>query len=253
VNPTFIGLELRRVVRDVPAMFFIVVLPAFFYLVFGAGQDYSDQAAGNGNVAMYILIAMAGYGAATAMTGTGGFAAVERLQGWSRQLGVTPVRDRQLVAGKTIVALALVVLPIGAVFALGPVTGAEADPGVWLLSALALTVGAVVWALYGLCFGLAFRSEAAVSIGSGVLVVLAFLGNVFIPLSGTLLTIAKFTPLYGYVALARHPLTDGVNIDGSGRQLPPEPLWMPVANVIAWTVVFALVATWLIRRGRSRQ
>ena len=39
--------------------------------------------------------------------------------------------------------------------------------------------------------------------------ILAFLGNIFFPLSGVMLTIAKFTPLYGYVALARYPLTEG--------------------------------------------
>ena len=72
------------------------------------------------------------------------------------------------------------------------------------------SAGAVTFSLYGLVVGLTFRSEAAVFVaGAGMLVILAFLGNIFFPLSGTLLTLAKFTPLYGYVSLARYPLTEG--------------------------------------------
>ena len=65
-----------------------------------------------------------------------------------------------------------------------------------------------------------FRSEAAISGASGSVVVLSFLGNIFFPLSGTLLAIAKWTPLYGYVSLARYPVTEGSIVSGRG---PPGP------------------------------
>ena len=54
-------------------------------------------------------------------------------------------------------------------------------------------------------------------------------------MSGFMLDLGRFTPLYGYVALARFPLTDGY-LPVGGR----DPLWLPVANVLAWTVIFAL-------------
>ena len=79
-------------------------------------------------------------------------------------------------------------------------------------------------------------------------VIFAFLGNIFIPLSGTMLTIGKFTPLYGYASLARYPLTEGYLADGS-----LEPLWVPLAGVIAWALVFGMLATWFVKRGRDRQ
>ena len=253
MNLTFLALEVRRILRDYASMFFIAVLPAFFYIIFGAAQDYSKESAGNGNVAMYIMVSMAGYGAATATTGIGGRAAVERLQGWGRQLGLTPLRDSAYVGMKTLLALLIGLVPIVLTYALGVFTGAEGDLRVWLLSALALAAGAVLWSLYGLCAGLAFRSEAAVGAASGVLVILAFLGNIFIPLSGTMLTIAKFTPLYGYIALARYPLTEGYTLDGTGGEMIHEALWIPVVNVGVWSTIFALAATWLVRRGRARQ
>jgi ABC-2 type transport system permease protein len=84
-------------------------------------------------------------------------------------------------------------------------------------------------------------------------VILAFMGNIFYPLSGTLLTMAKFTPLYGYVSLARYPLTEGYLVSTSNGPTTHEALWVPVLNVSVWAVIFSLLAIWLVRRGRSRQ
>jgi len=54
--------------------------------------------------------------------------------------------------------------------------------------------------------------------------------------------------LYGFVALARYPLTEGYQIDGSHQ-----PLWMAVTNVTVWAAIFGLAAIALVRRGRERQ
>jgi ABC-2 type transport system permease protein len=248
MNATFTGLELRRVLRDYTSMFFIAGLPAFFYLIFGAASAFGSEDAGNGNAAMYVMISMAAYGAVTATTGVGGMAAVERMQGWGRQLGLTPLRDGSYVAMKAVVALVVATVPIALIYLLGLLTDAEATVTAWLLSGTLVLAGAGVFAIYGLVVGLAFRTEAAIGAASGLIVVMAFLGNIFIPLSGTLLTIAKFTPLYGYVALARYPLTGGRLVDGSH-----DPLWVAVANVSAWAAIFAVAATLLVRRGRERQ
>jgi len=252
ITTAYVGLELKRVTRDLVTMFFVAGLPAFFFLLFGASAGYSEEDAGNGNVAMYVMISMAAYGAVTATVGIGGMAAVERMQGWGRQLGLTPLRDGSYVAMKAIVALVIAIIPIMLVYALGLVTGSEGTLAAWLGSVAILIVGAVLFSLYGLIFGLAFRSEAAVSAASGSLVVLGFLGNIFFPLTGWLLDVARFTPLYGYVQLARYPLTEGQVIDTEGN-LSHEALWMPLANVAVWTVILAVLATWLVRRSRNRQ
>jgi ABC-2 type transport system permease protein len=80
-----------------------------------------------------------------------------------------------------------------------------------------------------------------------MIVIMAFLGNVFTPMSGLLLDLGRLTPLYGYAALARFPLTEGY-LPGGGR----DALWLPVANVLAWTIVFSLLALWGVRRSRAR-
>jgi ABC-2 type transport system permease protein len=253
MNATYTLLELRRVFRDYVSMFFIAVLPAFFYLIFGAAQDFSSERAGNGNVGMYVMISMAAYGAVTATSGIGGMAAVERMQGWGRQLGLTPLRDSSYVQMKAVVAVSVAAIPVLLIYLLGALTDAEGSGTSWLLSAMIVLVGAIVFALYGLVFGLAFRSEAAVGAASGSLVILAFMGNIFFPLSGTLLTLAKLTPLYGYVSLARYPLTEGYIINTNTGTVTHEALWIPLSNVSLWSLIFALLAVWLVSRGRARQ
>ncbi|MEM9562099.1 MAG: ABC transporter permease [Actinomycetota bacterium] len=253
MNLTYYRLELRRLRRDYVTMFFTAGLPAFLYVIFGASPDYGDDPVRDGNVAMWIMIAMAGYGAVTATTGIGGMAAVERMQGWGRQLGLTPLSDGGYVRIKAATAITIAAIPIALVYTIGAFTGAEAPLSVWIISAAILLVGATTFALYGLSFGLAFRSEAAVSAASGSLVVLSFLGNIFIPVSGWQLTLAKFTPLYGYVSLARRALTGGATIDTDTGDLIDVPLWQPLTNVVVWTAILAVAAVILVGRGRARQ
>ena len=253
INPTFTRLELKRIFRDPVGLFFTAVLPAFMYVIFGATQSYKDESAGNGNVAMWIMVSMAAYGAVTATTSIGGLAAVEKMQGWGRQLGLTPMRDSTFVASKAATALIVAAIPIALIYGIGLLTGAKGETRAWVLSGLIVLAGGAVFALYGLAVGLAFRSENAVGAASGALVILAFLGNVFVPLSGTLLDVARFTPLYGYVSLARRPLTEGYLITQQGAAPELEPLWVSVTNLAVWGVVFAVVAVLLVRRGRGRQ
>lgn len=237
-------LDLRRQLRDRFGMFFVVGLPTFMYLVFGLG---SDDPVGSGNVAMYVMVSMAAYGAVTATTSVAGSAATEQVMGWGRQLGLTPVRPVAFVAAKTAVAMAVAAVPVALIFAIGAVTGARGDWTDWTLAAVIVWLGSALFAIYGLAVCLAVRGGNAPGIASGMIVVMAFLGNVFSPMDGLLLDIGRLTPLYGYAALARFPLTEGwLPVGGQ------DPLWLPVANVLAWTVIFSLLATWGVRRSRAR-
>ncbi len=248
MNATFTLLEMRLITRDWGGMFFTAVLPAFFYLIFGSTVESRGQSIGNGNVAMYVMISMAAYGAVTATTSIGGTSAVERQQGWGRQLGLTPLADSSYIAMKAVIAMTVAAVPILLTFTLGALTGARGSAWTWVLSAVLCLVCSAVFAVYGLLVGTAFRSEAAVGAASGTMVIFAFLGNLFIPLSGPLLTIAKFTPLYGYAGLARYPLSEGYLSDGS-----QDPLWLLVLNVVVWLLLFGSAAVYFVRRGRERQ
>lgn len=252
MNATYYRHELLRERRDHIGMFFTVGMPAFMYVVFGATQSYSSASAGHGNVAAHVMISMALYGAVTATASIGAAAATEKMLGWGRQLGLTPLTDGGFVAVKAASAITIALLPVALIFAIGALTGAHAAARVWVLSALLTVLGALLFSLYGLCFGLGLRSRSAAGAASGSLVVLSFLGSLFMPLSGTMLQVARFTPLYGIAQLARRPLTDGMVLTTDGS-LQQESLWVPVANVAAWLVVFAGLAMVLVRRSRARQ
>lgn len=240
----FALLDLRRRLRSRVEMFFVVALPAFFYVVFGFGDK---ERLGSGNVAMYVMISMAAYGAVTATTSVAGSAVLERTLGWGRQLALTPMRPLTFVAVKTAIAMAIAAVPIALIFAMGALSGARGTASDWVLAALIVWLGSSLFAIYGLAVILVFRTENAVGIASGLIVIMAFLGNVFTPISGLMLEIGRLTPLYGYAALARYPLTDGSTAGGAH-----DPLWLPIANVAAWTVIFTALAVWGMRRGQER-
>lgn len=242
---TYLRLDLARQLRDKVAMFFTVGLPAFMFLVFGLG---TDDPVGSGNVSMYIMLSMAAYGAVTATTGVAGTAYIEQIMGWGRQLSLTPARPFQLVALKTAIAMVVAAVPVALIFAIGAVTGARGHASDWILSAAVIWVGSAMFAIYGLAVCTNFRSENAAGIASGLIVIMAFLGNVFSPMSGLMLDIGRLSPLYGYAGLARYPLTQGYLPLDAGR----DSVWLLLANVVAWTVIFALLALLGVRRGRER-
>ncbi|MGO1591332.1 MAG: ABC transporter permease [Ancrocorticia sp.] len=253
----YTGWEFWRNLRMVDSTFFVVILPSALYLMFGVAMDQGSGVSVHGNVTAYVMTSMAVYGAVVATTAMAGTAAVERNHGWGRQLAMTGLSNAGYFTGKTLMSICIAIMPILVVFALGLVTGAEMD-GTWrwfATAGLTLLV-ALPFALYGLAAALLFRSETAVSAASGFLVVFAFFGNLFIPLSGTLLDIAKFTPLYGVSTLARWPQMEGfvIPMDGTGPGYQPEfdSIGFSILNLVAWTAIFGAICMIASRRRTQR-
>ena len=242
-SPTLLRIEMLRMLRNRRTMIFTLLMPAVFFFLFGVGQDYSSQSAGRGNVAAYIMISMAAYGAMIAATGGGAMVATERAQGWSRQLRLTPLSPVVYVAVKIVVAMMLGALAVLVVFVCGKLTNAQMDSvGLWVATAAIAWVGSIVFASFGLFMGYLLPSENVMQfIGPG-LAILAFAGGLFIPLQdgSTLLTIARFTPMFGISSLAHAPLT-GESFE-----------WTWVANVVAWLLIFGGGAIWRFRKDTAR-
>jgi ABC-2 type transport system permease protein len=238
-------LDLKRQLRDRVGMFFIVALPAFLFFVFGLGDD---EPYGSADVAFYVMVSMAAYGAVTATTTVAGMAATEQIMGWGRQVALTPLTPLTFVAIKTAVAMLVAAVPIGLIYAIGAATGSSGDAFDWLASAGIVWLGSAVFALYGLAMCLIFKGENASGIASGLIVILSFLGNVFTPMDGFILELGRFTPLYGYAGLARYPISEGHLPNDAGH----DPVWLLLANVVSWTVIFAALALWGLRRRRER-
>lgn len=249
ISTTMLRIEGVRQLRNPYTLAFTLAMPVAMYLLFGAGAGYAGLSAGNGNVSFYVMTSMAAYGTAVAMSSLTSLAATEARQGWGRQLAMTPLSTAGYAITKLLTAVAFAALALAAVFTAGWLTGAQVDD-VWrwvatagIILGLGLTYG-----LYGLGVGLFFSSDSAAALASISMTFFAFFGNVFMPLDGVMLDIARFTPLYGFVALARWPLTEGLLTTGQSDEL-----WMVLTNVVVWLAVFAALVTVGVKRSRARQ
>lgn len=236
----YLAVEFRRVLRNPRRLIFAGVLPVVLFLVFGASQSYSDEAVAHGNVMAVVMVSISMYGAIVATTTAGASVSLETAQGWMRTLNLTPLRSSSYVLVKLAAGMAVGLVPIVLITVIGAFTGVEIDGGGWILAPLLAWLGASIFVIFGLAVGLFFPSENVMQIMGMVLTLLAFAGNVMIPLSGTMLTISKFTPMYGISMLARWPIT-GEGLDAT-----------TVANIVVWTAIFAGAAMWRYRKATAR-
>lgn len=251
MNLTYIAIDLKRQFRDISNIMFTFAMPVLMYVIFGATSEYGEYSAGNANVKFYVMSSMAAYGATTAAVAISGTAATEALLGWGRQISLTRQPAIGFVANKIAVAISVACCAVGLVFTIGAVTGASAPAGVWIATYLIALLGATVFAAYGLAAGLLFRSETAVGIAAAGVVFFSFVGNLFMPLSGTMLDIARFTPMYGYAGLVRWPALEGAILQVDPPQT--DSIWMLLANVAVWTTVFVALAVLGMRQARTRR
>lgn len=247
----FIGLSLKRTARDWAGLFFTVAMPVLMYLVFGAGQQWADHPAGDGNVAAYIMVSMALYGGASAAVGGAGFLAVERTTGWGRQLALTPLSTANELLTHAVQIAVRVALPVLAVNAAGAFTGAEMPLSTWLLSMLICVLVSMPFGFLGLDVAMLLPSESAVSIAAASVVLLAFASNMFMPLPDSLLPYARWTPLYGANVLTHFPMADGFQPTAAGGG-DAESLTVAVVNIAAWLLLFAGICWVLSRREKGR-
>ena len=243
-NLTVLKLEVRRLLRNRRTVIFAGVTPAVLFLLFGLNKAYASDTAGHGNVSAFIMISMALYGAVLATTSGGAMVSIERAAGWSRQLRITPLSPAAYIAIKIITAMVLGLASVIIVFAVGMGTGKPSMPAyLWVVSALCVWVGSLVFAAFGLFMGYLLPTENVMQFLGFALLLFSFGGGLFIPLSQyphALQTLAKFTPLYGLNQLVHAPLL------GEGVQ------WTWAVNAIVWLAIFAVGAVWRFRKDTAR-
>lgn len=245
-NLTLLGLELRRILRNKRTLMFAILLPVAFYLIFGLTINEKDQSLGtgtHGNVSAFIMISMALYGAALATTSGGSMVSVERAQGWSRQLRLTPLSPLAYVVAKAVTAMALGAVSVLAVYIAGVVSGKATMPvWAWVTTALCVWVGSLMFAVYGLFMGYLLPTENVMQILSFTLVIFAFAGGLFLDLSQTAhwyQTFAKLTPMWGLSQLVHGPVLG-------------EFQWDALANAVIWLALFTGGAIWRFRKDTAR-
>jgi ABC-2 type transport system permease protein len=247
INLTVLWLEIRRLTRNKRTMIFALIAPVVLFLFVGTNKSYAHIVDGHGNVAAFLMVSMALYGAVLATTAGGAMVSIERAQGWSRQLRLTPLSPVSYIVIKTLTAMILGLASVFAVFVVARITGVPqmyAGYGyLWFLSALCVWVGSLIFAAFGLFIGYLLPSENVMQFLGLVVGALAFAGGLFFPLSqaaSVLQEIAKWTPLYGLNQLVHAP-----QLGGSF-----DIFW--AVNAVAWLLIFSGGAVWRFRVDTSR-
>lgn len=242
-NLTFLGIEVRRLLRNRRTVVFSVVLPVVFYLLFRNPSKRSGSTIEGAHVDAFVMVSLGVYGAIAASTSAGAMVAVERALGWSRQLRVTPLRPLAYMAIKVLTAMVLGGLSVVVVFVAGAVTGVSMSASVWILSGLLAWGAALVFASFGVMMGYLLPSENVMQYLGPLTTLAAFFGGVLVPLTvlgATFQNIAQYTPAWGIGQIAHAPLV------GSGYSAGA------IANLLGWTAAFVVGAALLFRRDTQR-
>ena len=252
---TYLWLDLFRSLREPANLFFVIAFPLAMYLVFGrlnaSAGDYGPYA--HGNVSASVMLAMASFSACLGATSASAAAAVEQSAGWARQMAVTGQGLRGYLVVKTGTAVGTAALPVTVVLTAGALTDSQMEGWAWAASPLICLIGVLPFVLWGLAAGMWLPSSASIGIATSLVSLFAFIGNTFMPLNHTLLTISRFTPMYGSTTLARWPLGEGWTYVPDRPAGIQDPLWMPLANLVAWTLIFGLLVIGARRRATRRQ
>jgi ABC-2 type transport system permease protein len=148
------------------------------------------------------------------------------------------------IATKMLTSLTLAAGAVGAVYVVGAVTNQASMPTyLWIVTGLCVWIGSLLFSALGLFIGYLLPSENVTQIISLVLMLCAFAGGLFIPVShfpGADATLAKLTPLYGLNELVHYPLVGG-QFD-----------WAWVLNLALWLGAFVFGAVWQFRRDTAR-
>lgn len=220
--------EGRMMLRRREVVFFSVLLPTMFMLLFGS--IFGNVKDGNGVAVISYLLP--GYMVMAVMSvsfiSLGIMTATERQHYILKRLGATPLPRAVLIFGK-IVAISLIVAAavavlIGIALAFYNVT-ITGNP---LSVAVIILVGVLVFATIGLMVGGMVKAEAAPAILNAVYFPFLFLGGALLPLNQMpdwLQTIAKILPSYHFT----NALIDVMVL---GKSLPE--VWPNLAAMAAW-------------------
>ena len=233
----FLRFEIVRTLRNVRFLVMLIAFPVLLYLIYAKQHGMSQGL----TVATLLLVSMAVYsGMGSAMFASGPQLARERGNGWMRQLRISPISTPGWFAAKLIQAILLIIPGLALLVALALTYGhVHLAAGRLGLLVAVLVLGTIPFCALGLVIGLMFDGQTAQVAQMITLLVLAFLGGIFIQWSSLphgMQLIGKALPSYHLAQL-------GWNAAG-GRALG----LANIAALAAWTAGLAAVALWRWRR-----
>ncbi|MET8627109.1 ABC transporter permease [Kitasatospora sp. NPDC004669] len=232
--------ELRAIVREPTSLFFSILMPVGFFVMFNLlyGHDTTQGlSAGTAMVATFGT-----YGVITVAALQPGIGvAQDRDLGWLRMKRVSAVPIGISLAAKAAAAL---LYGVGVLALMGVAAAAfgtlHASAWALLRVAVVLLLGTVPFTLFSVAVGLRFRTGATIALLNAVLFPLAMLSGLWIPiqfLPSAVRHVAEFLPTYHLAQLGLAQL-------GSGTVV------IHVLALLVTTAVATAVATMSYRRAR---
>jgi ABC-2 type transport system permease protein len=242
---SFSRFELGRLLRSWKFLAVIVGFPVIFYMLFLGNHPAGKIIAGTVSWRVYLMVTMCSFGAMVAtLNAAGARLSTERVNGWARQLRVTPLPAWSYVVTKVSVNM-VVVLPVlllvevvGVVFG-----GVHLGAAGWFELTALMWVTALPFAVLGVFVGFLVNAETVYPVITGLMFVLGYFGGLFTPvnnLPGGLRTVAQALPSFQNAAL-------GMDLLG-GKRLGAAH-WLLLAG---YTVVLAAIIVWRHRVEEAR-
>ncbi|MFF1353052.1 ABC transporter permease [Streptomyces sp. NPDC058297] len=231
----YLRLEVRRTLRDTMFVIFGVGMPVMMYLLFtNLGENDPDWKTVS-------MVGMAAYGAVGSALSTGGGVAEDKTIGWLRQLRVTPMTPREVVAGRALTGSVTVLPSIAAVLlAGGLVNGVRLDVWQWAAIAVLLWLGSIPFTLLGLGNGYRLTAQTTGVANMVCNLGLSVLGGLWFPIAlfpGWLRSVSSYTPTNRFAQLGT-AVADG-----------HAPTAAAVGVLAAWLLAFGSYAVVSYRRA----
>ncbi|WP_442816602.1 ABC transporter permease [Streptomyces sp. NBC_01304] len=228
-------LEVRRTLRDFGFVFFGIGMPVLMYLLFtNLGSVETEWKTAS-------MVGMAAYGALGAALSTGGAVAEDKTVGWLRQLRVTPMSPRQVVAGRALTGSVIVLPAIVAVFTAGAlVNGVRLEAWQWIVLTLLLWLGALPFTMLGLGNGYRLTGATTGVVNTACNLGLSIVGGLWFPIDmfpGWLRSLSDFTPTHRFADLGWQ--TTNGHAPGLGT----------VTILMGWLLLFGWYAVMSYRRA----
>jgi ABC-2 type transport system permease protein len=206
-----VGEGLRAIVREPVALFFSVLMPVGFYVLF-AGLYGGFTSPEGVPVAASMVATYGTFAVVSVMLMNPGISvADDRTRGWLRIKKVSAAPISTTIAAKVIAALPYALISVVAISAAslviaGPVLGF----GTWLRIVAVLLVGSLPFALLSLAVGFVASSNAAVAILNAILFPMTIASGLWVPLDimpGFVQAVVPFLPMWHLSQLAVAQLT----------------------------------------------
>jgi ABC-2 type transport system permease protein len=238
----YLRLEVPRTLRNRRLIVLTIVFPVAFYLLFtrvltGWAQLDNDARA-------FLMVSMAVYGAIGAALSSAVRVAMERTNGWTRQLRVTPLPPFGYVTTKLAVAY-VTALPAILLTMLAALTVNQVvlSPTTWVAVFVVLGLGVLPFAALGVAIGYVFDESTAQLVFSISFVGLSVLGGLWTPIStfpDAVATIGRMLPSFHFANLGWSVLA------GQAPDLGD------VMALLAYLLVFAGIVAWRYRVGEQK-